>query len=155
MSAVIPIPLRDATFDDLAEVTRLVGVLGYPSDLETMAPRLRVWLSQPHCGLFVATLPEDPQALAGLVATEYRVVLEHDPRAEVMAMVVDARARRRGLGRQLIDHAAAWAAARGVNTLFLRSNIVRPEAHGFYQGLGFTRAKTQHVYERAVLRTQG
>jgi len=150
VSALAPRSLRAATFDDLAEVTRLVGVLGYPCDIETMAPRLRVWLSQEHCGLFVATTPEAPDTLAGLVAAEYRVILEHEPRVEVMAMVVDAPARRMGLGRQLIDHAAGWAATRGVNMLFLRSNIVRPEAHGFYESLGFTRVKTQHVYERAV-----
>jgi GNAT superfamily N-acetyltransferase len=155
VSTVAASPLRDATFDDLAEVTRLVGVLGYPCDVETMAPRLRVWLSQECCGLFVATSPDAPGTLAGLVAAEYRVILEHDPRVEVMAMVVDAPARRTGLGRRLIDHAAGWAASRGVDTLFLRSNIVRPEAHDFYESLGFTRAKTQHVYERAVQRVQG
>lgn len=62
--------------------------------------------------------------------------------------MVDAGARRSGVGRALVAVAEQWTRERGLDTLFLRSNIVRPEAHAFYPGLGFARTKTQHVYSK-------
>ena len=76
--------------------------------------------------------------------------VEAGDEAEVVGLVVDADARRTGTGRKLIAAAEDWARARGLRELFLRSNIVRPEAHAFYPALGFERSKTQHVYRKAL-----
>ena len=71
-------------------------------------------------------------------------------KAEVVGLVVDADARRAGAGRRLVAAAEDWARAQGMGELFLRSNVVRPEAHAFYPALGFERSKTQHVYRKAL-----
>ena len=42
------------------------------------------------------------------------------------------------------------AATSGLAALVVRSNVVRELAHPFYQALGYTRSKTQHVYTKAV-----
>jgi hypothetical protein len=34
--------------------------------------------------------------------------------------------------------------------LFLRSNVLRAEAHPFYEQLGFLRTKTQHAYVKPL-----
>jgi len=58
--------------------------------------------------------------------------------------------RGRGAGRQLVEAVERWAAARGLDEISVRSNVVRPDAHPFYERLGYIRAKTQHAYRKAV-----
>ena len=98
-----------------------------------------------HFGRYV-----DDGRLAGFIGLEQRLMIESGDKAEVVGLVVDAVARRTGTGRRLIAAAEDWACARGLGELFLRSNVVRPEAHAFYPALGFERSKTQHVYRKAL-----
>ena len=62
--------------------------------------------------------------------------------------VVDAAARCKGVGRALVEEARVWARRSGFQSVVVRSNVVRPEAHPFYEQLGFRRTKTTHVYTR-------
>jgi ribosomal protein S18 acetylase RimI-like enzyme len=50
---------------------------------------------------------------------------------------IDPRYRRRGLGRQLVDAAIAWAAAHGAEQLRLWVDDTNPAAAEFYRALGF------------------
>jgi ribosomal protein S18 acetylase RimI-like enzyme len=50
---------------------------------------------------------------------------------------IDPRRRRRGLGRQLVDAAVAWAAAHGAEQLRLWVDDTNPDAAEFYRALGF------------------
>jgi GNAT superfamily N-acetyltransferase len=77
-------------------------------------------------------------------------MIESGERVEIVGLVVDAQARRGGIGRAMIAAAEAWTRARGLDALYLRSNVLRPEAHPFYEGLGFLRTKTQHAYLKRV-----
>ena len=67
-----------------------------------------------------------------------------------MGLVVDSGARRRGLGRALVDVAENWTRARGLCLLTVRSNVTRDGSHPFYESLGYTRSKTQHVYGKVI-----
>jgi ribosomal protein S18 acetylase RimI-like enzyme len=58
-------------------------------------------------------------------------------RAWFTAAWIDPRYRRRGLGRQLVEAALAWAAARGADHLRLWVDDTNPNAVAFYQALGF------------------
>jgi GNAT superfamily N-acetyltransferase len=71
-----------------------------------------------------------------------------EPAANIAGLVVDQRFRHHGVGRALMQHAEAWAAHRGSKSVSLRSNIVRDEAHAFYERLGYERVKTQHAYRK-------
>ena len=57
--------------------------------------------------------------------------------AYVTAAWIDPRYRRRGLGRQLVDTAIAWAAAHGADQLRLWVDDANPAAVAFYLVLGF------------------
>ena len=141
-------PLRRA---DAAQTARLCGQLGYPVDAATMAMRLAAVLERPAThAVFVAGDAADDGRLLGLVAVEWRLTIEAGEQAEIVAMVVDADARRCGLGRRLIDAACDWARRQGAAGVCLRSNVLRPEAHAFYPSLGFARGKTQHVYVKPL-----
>jgi len=69
-------------------------------------------------------------------------------RAELMGLVVDGTARRRGTGRTLVDAAEQWAKSRGLTALTVRSNVTRELSHPFYEALGYVREKTQHLYRK-------
>jgi GNAT superfamily N-acetyltransferase len=59
------------------------------------------------------------------------------PVTRITALVVDQRARRRGIGRLLVDHALRWAEQSGCELVELTSALNRAEAHAFYRDLGF------------------
>lgn len=140
--------IRGAVPGDAAEIARLSAQLGYPADSVTIARRLAVLLPSPMHAVLVAAAGD--AHLHGFVAVEHRLMLETGERIEVVALVVDADARRRGTGRALIAAAEHWSRAYGVAEVFVRSNVLRPESHPFYQRLGYIRAKTQHVYSKPL-----
>ncbi len=142
--------IRPATVDDAAAIARLSSQLGYPADAGTFAQRLALIAGSPRHQVFVAVDPDEDAVLLGMVGVEQRLMVETGEPAEIVAMVVDADARRGGIGRALIDAACDWARAQGCERIFLRSNVLREQAHAFYPALGFARSKTQHVYERPL-----
>jgi GNAT superfamily N-acetyltransferase len=140
--------IRAATLDDAADIARLSAQLGYPADVAVFADRLeRILPLRTHA---VLVYESEHGRLAGFIGLEQRLTVESGDKAEIVGLVVDADARRTGAGRKLIAAAEDWTRARGLRELFLRSNIVRPEAHAFYPALGFERSKTQHVYRKAL-----
>ena len=64
--------------------------------------------------------------------------------------MVDLTYRGRGVGRRLVQAAEAWASARGLDQMAVRSNVGRAESHPFYERLGYVRAKTQHAYRKRL-----
>jgi GNAT superfamily N-acetyltransferase len=76
--------------------------------------------------------------------------LEADVRCELLGLVVDQGHRRKGVGQQLVRAVEWWARNRGIKEVSVRSNIVRPESHPFYERLGYGRTKTQHVYRKQL-----
>lgn len=139
--------LRSARLADAAEVARLSTQLGYPADEEEMAERLDVVMSATDRHVLVAS---QGQRLWGWIGIELRTTLESGLKAEIAGLVVDAGARRSGVGKALVDAAETWVRDRGLHTVMVRSNAARMESHPFYQGLGFVRGKTQHVYFKAL-----
>ena len=139
--------IRVARIDDVAELARLSAELGYPLPVPEMTRRLAAMLPSPNHHVLVASRGE---RLLGWLHAERRLSLEGGDRAEVMGLVVDSGARRRGLGRALLAAAEDWASRRGVGRLTVRSNVVRESSHPFYESLGYAREKTQHVYTRSV-----
>lgn len=140
--------IREATIADAAGIARLSAQLGYAADVAVFEDRLRRIAAMPTHAVLVC---EDAAGrLAGFVGLEQRLMIESGDRVEIVGLAVDAEARRTGAGRALVAAAEAWTRARGIDTLFLRSNVVRPEAHAFYPALGFALAKTQHAYAKQV-----
>lgn len=140
--------IRTAAFGDAPEIARLSSQLGYPAHLTEVEDRLdRLLVLPSHAVLVFATTSGN---LGGYVAIERRLTIERGDRGEIVALVVDAGARRHGIGRQLVAAAEDWARGQGLAELFLHSNIVRPEAHAFYPVLGYQRHKTQHSYRKPL-----
>jgi GNAT superfamily N-acetyltransferase len=138
---------RVACMDDVAEVARLCTELGYPTTTEDMAARMGVVISAGDRQVFVA---DDGTRLLGWIGVELRTSLETGRKAEIVGLVVDAGVRRSGAGKALVAAAEAWVRQHGLDAVMVRSNAARVESHPFYEGIGFVRGKTQHVYFKSL-----
>ena len=103
-------------------------------------------MPDPAHRFYVAVLPET--GVAGWIHFFLHKVVESDLRVEIAGLVVDETCRGRGVGKALMSRAEEWAREQGCRAVSLRSNVVRQEAHGFYQGLGYTILKTQHAFRK-------
>lgn len=142
--------IREATEQDAAAIAELAGELGYPAPPETMQERIKTIAASSTDVLFVAIGPKR-EKLAWLQVHCCHLI-ESGFRAEIVGLVVSRNARRIGLGRALVARAERWAANLGAKAIVVRSNIKRAEAHEFYPALGYTAAKTQHVYRKELSR---
>ena len=139
--------IRRAQLSDAAEMARLAIQLGYPITVAELTQRLAALLpNERHC-IAVAV---SGARMRGRVHVEHRSGIEAGERAELMALVVDADARRGGVGRELVAVAEQWALSRGLTSLVVRSNAARELSHPFYLALGYSRDKTQHVYSKEL-----
>lgn len=139
-------PIRAA---DAPRLTGLLAQLRYPSEVDAVASRLAGILNSPTQQVLVA-VPADDSRIDGYIGVERRLTLEEDERVEITGLVVDSAARRSGLGRTLVNAAEQWALQHGLHSVVVRSNVVRPESHPFYEGIGYQRTKTSHTYRKEV-----
>ena len=54
------------------------------------------------------------------------------------------------IGRDLMAAAEDWAVQKGCVSVYVRSNILRAEAHIFYERIGYSNAKTQYAFRRKL-----
>lgn len=140
--------IRKAVLGDAAEVSRLAIELGYHSSQEDIERRL-VKLRDSERHLIAVAVANEPN-LAGWIAAEARLILESGEYVELVGLVVDSRARGRGIGWALVRRVEHWAREMGVSRVVARSNIVRGESHDFFQGIGYAKRKTQHHYRKEL-----
>ena len=139
-----PGAIRPATAADASRIAALSGELGYPSHPADIASRLARLMVSDTDLVVVAERPE--AGVVGWIHAAEQERLESGRHCEILGLVVGGTARGGGVGRALVTAVQSWAAARGLPEVTVRSNIARAESHPFYERLGFTRIKTQHVY---------
>ncbi len=139
--------IRAAGEGDAERIATLSEQLGYPTDAEAMLKRLRAIGRRPDHGVFVA---EAEGNVVGWVHVYAVAALESPAHAEIGGLVVDEAHRGRGIGRALMERAEAWARDMGLGAVRLRSNVIRAEAHAFYERIGYAQVKTQKVFAKAL-----
>ncbi len=140
--------IRRMAANDLERVADLCTQLGYPAVAADVAPRLDAIAARSDHAAFVA---DDDGAVLGWVhVCAGMLVLESDPWAEVGGLVVDERARGRGVGDRLLAAAEDWARERGYRQVRLRSNVIREAAHEFYRRRGYEVFKTQLNFRKPL-----
>lgn len=144
------IVIRSATIEDSPALARLSFQLGYPASPEKIRERLPRYIGAHEARVIVAE--HDGQVIAW---TSIEVV-DHfylDKFAEISGFVVDEQFRGQGIGHALMQEAERWTGAQGLTTLRLKTNVVREDAHRFYENLGFERTKTQYTYVKKLSRS--
>ena len=134
------------TREDLPDVARLSGELGYSLDAAEAQRRFDALTPEKH-GLYVA---EDDGRVVGWIHVSAEESLTDEPKSLIDALIVGEGVRSRGIGRLLVAEAESWAAARGHRTLRVRTRVTRERAHNFYRKAGFELDKTQHVFDKSL-----
>ncbi len=137
--------IREATAADAAALAALSTQLGYRTQPDEAAERLNALRP---AGTVLAA--EEDGAVLGWIHVCGVQFFQSPPFAEVGGLVVDEARRGKGVGKLLLQAAARWAAERGYRKLRVRSNVVREDAHRFYEREGFQRVKTQAVFDRKL-----
>ncbi len=138
------VEIRAATLADVHRLAVLCGQLGYPATQEKVRQRLEQIQQDEDQAVFVAE--EIGGEVVGWVHVFGRQLLVVDRHAELGGLIVAESHRGRGAGRLLMKQVEAWAQARGCETLYVRTNIVREGAHRFYEGIGYDLLKTSRVF---------
>ena len=141
------VTIRRAGPADAAEMSALAGQLGYPTRIEPLVRRLCAVLARPD---HEALLAEIDGAIVGWVHVLQTANVEADLCAAIGGLVVDAAHRGRGVGTALLAAAEEWAIRRGERRIRVRSNVVRTEAHRFYENHGYTLIKHQAVFDKTL-----
>jgi GNAT superfamily N-acetyltransferase len=139
--------VRAAQGPDAAALAGLCTQLGYPAGADALAARLAALLGRDGHAVLLATAGERVLGWAHVLEQRF---LESAPFAALVGLVVDAGARGHGVGARLVAACEAWAVARGLGELRLRSNVVREGAHRFYARLGFAEWKRQVCFRKAL-----
>jgi GNAT superfamily N-acetyltransferase len=139
--------IRRATSAAAAGVAELSAILGYPVDRETMQRRLeRIGGCEEHI-VFVAEINGE---IVGWIHGAEHEFLVAGRIGEICGLVVAEGERTGGVGRRLVEAVEQWARGRGLDQISVRSNVARAESHPFYERVGYTRLKTQHVYRKRL-----
>lgn len=141
------IVIRLARVKDAGHTTELATQLGYPTTLEQMRRRLAQVLEAEDHAVYVAELDG---RVVGWIHVCVRPLVQVDRAAEIEGVVVDEACRGRGIGRLLIRQIERWVRERGCDTIYVRSNIIRERAHGFYERLGYENIKTSLTFRKVL-----
>jgi len=126
--------IRPAVETDAEIIAALFTDEGYPSGPSDIVERLSRFASD-HSRVLVA---EHEGSLLGFIAVHAMPRFEHDDRIlRVLALVVDAGARERGVGRALMAEAERIGTDLGAAFIEITAGHHRPEARRLYESLGY------------------
>ena len=137
--------LRTAEASDAEAIANLVTEEGYPAGPSDIVARLGRFGSE-HSRVIVA---EHDGALLGFIAIHALPRFEHDDRIiRILALVVDAGARERGVGRTLMAEAERIGRELGAAFVELTAGHHRPEARHLYESLGYDSSVTAYLRKK-------
>jgi len=141
----VKLKVRLAKVSDAKRIAALSGELGYPIDARRMGRLIHLARRRGNQRLFAA---EVDGTVVGWLEIFRSVSVLNPGKTEIGALVVGKRYRRRGIGAALMNEAHRWARSKGSPFVYLRSNIVRRDAHRFYERSGYSVFKTQYVFRK-------
>jgi GNAT superfamily N-acetyltransferase len=140
--------IREMTSEDATVVAALTSQLGYPSSDVDIKRRFDLIKGLSDARLIVAC--EINGDVVGWIHVQALSALEADLRAEIWGLVVAEAVRGSGAGRLLVEAAESWAVERGLDIMGVRSNVIRRDAHAFYEHLGYEVVKTQKAFRKQL-----
>ncbi len=139
------ITLRPATAADAPRLAALFSEEGYPAGTSDLELRLERF-SQPGSHVVVADAAGE---VVGVIAFHLVPRFEYTGTfMRILALVVDAGVRERGLGRQLIGEAERMSREEGAAFFEVTAGHHRPEARQLYEALGYESGVTTYLRKR-------
>ena len=145
MTDAPPITLRTETADDADRIAALFTDEGYPAGPSDIVTRLKRFQS-PHSRVIVAELEGE---VLGFIALHALPRFEHDDRiVRVLALVVDAGVRERGVGHLLMTEAETVGRELGAAFTEVTAGHHRPDAQRLFESLGYDATVTTYLRKR-------
>jgi GNAT superfamily N-acetyltransferase len=145
MTDVGAMTLRPAAESDSEAIATLFTDEGYPAGPSDIVGRLQRFES---AGARVVVAERDG-ALLGFIALAPIPRFEHDDWiVRVIALVVDAGARERGIGRTLLAEADRYGREIGAAFVELTAGHHRPEARHLYESVGYDATVTAYLRKK-------
>jgi GNAT superfamily N-acetyltransferase len=139
------ITLRPATADDAERIAGLFTDEGYPAGPSDIVERLERFASE-HSRVIVA---DNGGEVLGFVAVHALPRFEHSDRVlRIMALVVDAGVRERGVGRLLMEDAERLGREVGAAFAEVTAGHHRPDARRFYEDLDYDGSVAAYLRKR-------
>jgi len=136
---------RRAEPNDAGSIAAMFTDEGYPAGPSDILARLGRFATD-DAQVIVA---EHDGALLGFIAIHVVPRFEHDDwLVRILALVVDAGARERGVGRALMAEAERIGRDRGAAFIELTAGHHRPEARQLYESLGYDASVTAYLRKR-------
>jgi GNAT superfamily N-acetyltransferase len=140
-----PVTLRPVSAADAERIAALFTEEGYPAAASTIAGRIERFTGADG----QVIVAEDAGEILGFVAVHVMPRFEHDDTiARVLALVVDAGARGRGVGHDLMKSADAIARDAGAAFIEVTAAHHRPEARHLYEAMGYDATVTAYLRKR-------
>jgi len=137
--------LRPAEDSDAERIAAIFTDEGYPAGPSAIVSRLARFAG-PDSEVVVADRGGE---VIGFIAFHALPRFEHDDVVvRILALVVDAGARERGLGHQLMAEAEQYARDRGAAFVEVTAGRHRPEARHLYESLGYDASVTAYLRKR-------
>jgi GNAT superfamily N-acetyltransferase len=137
--------LRAATAGDTTRIAELFTDEGYPVTPSAVEARLGRFTDDAS-RVIVA---DADGVVIGFVALHVMPRFEHDDVAvRVLALVVDAGARERGVGRSLLVEVERIAAEAGAAFVEVTAGHHRPDARHLYESMGYDASLTAYLRKR-------
>jgi len=141
------ITIRSAQKEDCTGITDLTNQLGYPSTLEKICEIMDLVLVHDDHQVYVA---EKDNKIIGYIHLIRSMRIGSNPFVEIAAFIINESSRSIGVGSSLIKETENWTSGLGLVDIRIRSNIIRQEAHNFFQNRGFQNIKTQEVFQKNI-----
>lgn len=145
MTDTAQILLRPAQAADAPAIAALFTDEGYPAGPSDIVGRLERF-ETPQSRVVIA---EHDGAILGFIAVHAMARFEHgDSILRILALVVDAGARERGVGRRLMAEAERIGRELGAAFVELTAGHHRPEARHLYESLGYDSTVTAYLRKK-------
>jgi GNAT superfamily N-acetyltransferase len=145
MTDVAQIQLRPGVTTDATAIAALFTDEGYPAGPTDIVERLERFAS-PTSRVVVA---EHEGTILGFIAVHALPRFEHDDWIlRIVALVVDAGARERGVGRALMAEAERIGREVGATFVEVTAGHHRPEARHLYESLGYDSTVTAYLRKK-------
>ena len=138
--------IRRAVREDAPRLAQLASDLGYTINSDSVDAAIDR-LKSDGGAIFVADASEH---LTGWIHVYRSHVIQTEPFAEVGGLVVDPLNRADGVGQRLIEAAERRASANDLTLVRVRSNIVRSNAHRFYERRGYDVEETSYTFSKSL-----
>ncbi len=147
MKNIMDFNIRNVKKEDSLGVKKLAEELGYPSSEEKISEILETVIKHSDHRMIVA---EKANELIGYIHMVSSLSIGSDRFVEIAALSVLDEYRKKGIGKALIAESQNMATEKGIDYLRIRSNIIRREAHKFFEKRGFRNLKTQEIFMKKI-----